>query len=220
MSLILNIETSSPIASVCLADGEKILSLKSIRDQQSHASKITLMCKSAIEDAGVSFSDLSAIAYSCGPGSYTGLRIGLSTAKGFCYALGIPLLSVPSLKSLAHGFHLNEEEVDFIIPLIDARRMEVFTAVYDNSLEEVAEAWPEILSEDSFKTFFEKGKVGFIGTGTEKTAKLLQSERHFSISNLLPSAEFMTTISLDMYGNRNVSDLAYESPFYLKDFHS
>ena len=220
MPLILNIETSTPIASVCLSDGEKVLSVQTIQDQQSHASKITLMCKSVIEDAGVSFSDLSAVAYSCGPGSYTGLRIGLSTAKGYCYALGIPLLSVSSLRSLAYGFLKNEESVDFIIPLIDARRMEVFTAVFDNSLEQLKAPWPEIIDKESFKTFFEKGRVGFIGSGAEKAAELLQPERHFFTSFLQTSAEHMTTMSLNMYERRNVSDLAYESPFYLKEFHS
>ena len=169
----------------------------------------------AFKEAGITVSDLAAVAISKGPGSYTGLRIGVSTAKGLCYAADKPLISIPTLEALACQVKTSE---GLIIPMLDARRMEVYSAVYNANWEEVRETQAQILDEDAFKAYLEAGPVTFIGNGVEKTKTLINHPNARFIEGKLPSAQEMSSLSFDRYKKSDIEDVAYFEPYYLKDF--
>ena len=155
------------------------------------------------------------MAVSKGPGSYTGLRIGVSAAKGLCFALNIPLISVNTLESLAQSISIVE---GYIIPLLDARRMEVYSCVYNEKNEICREVRAEIINENSFETYLKKGKVYFLGDGAEKCKELIKNENAQFIDDKFPSANEMGEISYNKYKKNDIEDVAYFEPFYLKDF--
>ncbi len=169
----------------------------------------------AIKDANINPSDVDAIAISKGPGSYTGLRIGVSAAKGLCYALDKPLISVSTLKALAH--QVKTEEV-LIIPMLDARRMEVYSAVFDSEHKQIRDTQAQVLNENSFNEYLEKGKVYFIGNGVEKTKTLISHPNAVFVENKLPSAKEMSMLAYNKYLKNTFEDVAYFDPYYLKDF--
>ena len=161
--------------------------------------------------------DLEAIAVSKGPGSYTGLRIGVSAAKGLCYALGVPLISISTLKSMASQLKgINKDDV--IIPVLDARRMEVYSAVFDNHLNQVRETRAEIIDEQSFEAYIGSTSVHFLGSGAEKIKGIFNSENLTFHLDVVPSAKEMALISFDKFKNKDFEDVAYFEPYYLKDF--
>jgi len=160
--------------------------------------------------------DLDAVAVSKGPGSYTGLRIGVSAAKGLCFALDIPLISIPTLSNMAE--QLKDSEMDYIIPVLDARRMEVYSAIFDNSLSQIRETRAEIIDQNSFQEYMSKGKVLVLGSGAEKCMEqLVHDNVSFDIANV-PSAREMGCLSFAKFKEKDFEDVAYFEPYYLKDF--
>ena len=218
MGIILNLETSSTNCSVCLAKDGVILAMKELNSENySHAEKLHVFIEVVIKEATLKMQDLEAIAVSKGPGSYTGLRIGVSAAKGLCYALGVPLVSVSTLKSMASQLKGVDEDA-LIIPVLDARRMEVYSAIFDSQLNQVRETRAEIIDEQSFEAYIGSTSVHFLGSGAEKIKGIFNSENLTFHLDVVPSAKEMTLISFDKFKNKDFEDVAYFEPYYLKDF--
>lgn len=217
MGIILNIETATKNCSVSVADGINILAFKELNEGMfSHAEKLHSFIIEVLAAARLEMKDLDAVGVSKGPGSYTGLRIGVSAAKGLCYALDIPLLSIPTLKCLALQVPYNTK--DHIVPLLDARRMEVYSAVFDGQYNEVRDTEAEIIDKESFAGLLEKGKVCFLGDGAEKCEKFIVHANAEFIKGRYPSAKEMAVLADEKYSKSYFEDLAYFEPFYLKDF--
>ncbi len=216
MSLILNIETSTKACSVAISEGPNIKAIKEVNSKEyQHNEFLYSFIQETLSIANITTEDLDAIAISEGPGSYTGLRIGTSTAKGLCHGLNIPLIAVSTLQSLAN---LDTSKSDFICPMLDARRMEVFSAVFDIHLTPL-EKTQSIVVEKSFREeYLEKGKVAFIGDGVEKCASLLTHKNAVILTDYHASAKGMISISYKKFKEKEFQDLAYFEPFYLKDF--
>ena len=215
MAYLLNIETATKNCSVSLAKDGKTIALKELNDGgYSHAEKLHEFIKLVVEEAKISMSDLNAIAVSKGPGSYTGLRIGVSAAKGLCFALNIPLISINTLQSLSQSIAFSE---GYIIPLLDARRMEVYSAVYANN-KSVRAVEAEIIDETSFSEYLDKDTVYFLGDGAEKCKDFITHKNANFIDNKFPSANEMSALSYMKYKKNDIEDVAYFEPFYLKDF--
>lgn len=216
MALILNIETATKNCSVSIANNGEIIAIKEINDGgYSHAEKLHDFIQDVVKEAGVELPDLKAVAVSKGPGSYTGLRIGVSAAKGLCFALSAPLISVNTLESLAQAISVSE---GYIIPLLDARRMEVYSSVYNYKVELVRDVQAEIITEDSFQEYLSNNKCYFLGDGAEKCKDLIQHTNAEFVDNKFPSANEMCKLSFDKYKKNDFEDVAYFEPFYLKDF--
>jgi len=215
MSLILNIETATKNCSVALSEHGKTLSCKEIADLgYSHAEKLHVFIDEILSENNCKYSDLEAIAVSRGPGSYTGLRIGVSAAKGLCYALGIPLISVDTLRILAAQASVSD---GVIIPMLDARRMEVYSAVFTAGLNEIRPTKAEILDENSFSEI--AGKAYFAGDASEKARTVLTKANFEFLDDIIyPSARQMSALSHEKFNSKQFEDVAYFEPFYLKDF--
>jgi tRNA threonylcarbamoyladenosine biosynthesis protein TsaB len=222
LGIILNIETSTRVCSVALAIDGEINSIKESHIKNAHAESITIFSQKVIQDAKISFDDLDAIAVSMGPGSYTGLRIGVSTAKGFCYALNKPLISTGTLKALAYGMKkkLPEQPGDyFLCPMIDARRMEVYTSVFDVQLKEIKTTQAVIIDKNSFSEIITKNKMIFAGDGADKCKPVIgQNPNAIFFDAFQASASFMCELAEQKFNNQEFEDVAYFEPFYLKDF--
>lgn len=217
MALILCIETATTNCSVALARDGEIVGLKEdYNNQYSHAERLHVYIKEMLEENQLTSEDLDAVAVSKGPGSYTGLRIGVSAAKGLCFSVDIPLISVPTLTSLAH--QVKQEEGDFIVPLLDARRMEVYTAGFDALKGEVLKTEAKVLDKHSFEEFLNRGKVTFIGDGVPKFQAMCTHENARFLQDKLPSAKEMAALAFAKYQKEDFEDVAYFEPFYLKDF--
>lgn len=216
MTYILNIETATKNCSVSLAKNGKTIVLKELNSgEYSHAEKLHEFIKQVVDEAGIELEELKAVAVSKGPGSYTGLRIGVSAAKGLCFALDIPLISVNTLQVLALSISISE---GVVIPLLDARRMEVYSAVFNSENESLREVKAEIISEDSFKEYLNKQKVYFVGDGVEKCKGIITHKNAIFIDDKLPSANEMSILSFEKLKNKNFEDVAYFEPYYLKEF--
>jgi len=216
VALILSIETSTTNCSVSLSKNGKLLVVKEDYDKNySHAERLHVYINDVLKYAKVSAKDIDAVAISKGPGSYTGLRIGVSAAKGLCYALDIPLISIPTLESLAHQVTTNN---GVIVSMLDARRLEVYSAVFDSNYQQIRETIAEILNEDSFSKYLQNGDVYFIGNGVEKTKRLISHQNAIYIDDKLPSAKELGNIAFNKYKISDFEDVAYFEPYYLKDF--
>jgi len=215
MSYILNLETATKNCSVSLAKDGKTIFCKEMAEQgYSHAEKLHVFIEEILKEAKVDLSEIKAVAVSKGPGSYTGLRIGVSAAKGLCYAAGIPLIAVDTLAVLANQVQVAD---GLIIPMIDARRMEVYSAVFDASHKKTSEVKAEILSQESYDATSEK--VYFIGDCQEKCKTVLVKDNFKFLSEIVfPSANEMSKLSFEKFQNNDFEDVAYSEPFYLKDF--
>lgn len=215
---ILYLETSSKNCSVAISDDEKLLCVcEEVSENYKQSESLHSFVEWALEGAEISLKDLDAICLGKGPGSYTGLRIGAASAKGFCYGLNIPLMAVNSLESMKEPFL--GQNYDLIIPLVDARRMEVYTAVYDGvSGEELSPTEAKVLDESSFQEFADK-KVLFVGDGAAKAKEILQLPNAEFNEDLYPSAKYLVKKSLKKIRNKDFEDIAYFEPFYLKEFH-
>ncbi|MES2747792.1 MAG: tRNA (adenosine(37)-N6)-threonylcarbamoyltransferase complex dimerization subunit type 1 TsaB [Bacteroidota bacterium] len=215
MSYILNIETATKNCSVALSKDGKTILCKEIAEQgYSHAEKLHVFIEAILKEANISFFEVKAIAVSKGPGSYTGLRIGVSAAKGLCYALSIPLIAVDTLTILANQVNV---ENGLIIPMIDARRMEVYSAVFNSNKEKIRDVQAEILTEESFVDYTET--IHFIGDSNEKAKTVLtKSNFVFHDEIIFPSASAMSLLSHEKFQNKDFEDVAYFEPYYLKDF--
>lgn len=219
MATILQIETATPVCSVALSINGKTIALKEEAAQNIHAASLTLFIEKVMKSANLKFTDLDAVAVSKGPGSYTGLRIGVSSAKGLCFALDKPLIAINTLQMMANGYMLQNPNYEGLIcTMIDARRMEVFTSIYNSNLQEVEATNAKIVSETSFNSMLEGNDITFIGDGAEKCKLVLNHQNaHFSSLNF-NSATNMSALALQAYNNQNFEDVAYFEPFYLKDF--
>lgn len=220
--LILQIETATSVCSCALSLHGKTIAVKEINQVNVHIEKITLLIESLLKEAHYGFEDLYAIAVSMGPGSYTGLRIGVSTAKGLCYALDIPLLAVNTLEAMAQGFIDNYPEHGegaLICPMIDARRMEVYSAVYDTKLNQIDPVAARIIDEDSFESLSQRNTLILFGDGAEKfTDTFLANERIVIFKDFVNSATYLSKVAFEKAQNKTFEDVAYFEPFYLKDF--
>ena len=215
MSFILNIETATKNCSVSIAkNGETVVCKEIAEEGYSHAEKLHVFIEEVIDEAQISVQDLAAIAVSQGPGSYTGLRIGVSAAKGLCFALNIPLIAVDTLQTLASQVKVSEGK---IIPMLDARRMEVYSEVFTAYLEVEREILAEVIDENSFAAFTET--VYFVGDCAEKCKPVLVKDNFIFLEDIkYPSASAMSKISYDKYQKSDTVDVAYFEPYYLKDF--
>ena len=215
MSYILNIETATKNCSVALAkEGKTILCKEIAEEGYSHAERLHVFIEEIIKEVGITFQDLIAIAVSQGPGSYTGLRIGVSAAKGLCYALDIPLIAVDTLQVLASQATVSS---GLIIPMLDARRMEVYSAIFNPKFEKIRAVQAEIITENSFEELQET--LYFVGDCAEKCKTVLTKENYIFLDEIkYPSAKEMSLISFEKYQKNETVDFAYFEPYYLKDF--
>ncbi|PLX13665.1 MAG: tRNA (adenosine(37)-N6)-threonylcarbamoyltransferase complex dimerization subunit type 1 TsaB [Marinilabiliales bacterium] len=227
MALILNIETSTTVCSVCLSMNGELLGIKESSEEKSHAKKLTIFIDDLLKDRGYNFDNIDAVAISKGPGSYTGLRIGVSTAKGFCFAKNIPLIAVNTLQAMANGIinkiHSDELKIEhfkesILVPMIDARRMDVYSAFFNPKGVFVRDVKAEIIEEDSYTDVLNKKKMFFFGDGSEKIHDIIKHKNAFFIENVNPSSKDMLKLSEQAYKNKDFEDVAYFEPFYLKDF--
>ncbi len=216
MATILHIETATKNCSVSVADKGELLAIQELNDgNYSHAEKLHPFIQQVMQEAKLSFNDIDAVAVSKGPGSYTGLRIGVSAAKGLCFAFDKPLISIETLQSLAYKLSIEE---GVIIPMLDARRMEVYAVVYNSKHKQVRDIKAEVIDENSFQEYLSKGKVYFLGDGAEKCKEVITHENAVFIDGEFPSAKEMVKLSFDKYKKNDIEDVAYFEPFYLKDF--
>ena len=217
MAILLSIDTALENASICLAKGDDIIGMSTNSDQKDHAAWLHVSIRENLERNGLQPHSLEGIIVSIGPGSYTGLRIGLATAKGLCYALKIPLVAVSTLEMIAYA--AQDEAVDLICPLIDARRMEVFMALYDRQLTQIRAPESKILDANSFDELLTNRNLIFCGSGSKKLQDILSHPRAF-FSPVQATAVHLSKIGLQHFTAQRFADLAYTEPFYLKDFHT
>ena len=226
MALILSIETGTDVCSVALANDGELMALRESDEGRDHAKKVAIFVDELLKETGVQPSDLDAIAVGKGPGSYTGLRIGVSFAKGMCYALNIPLIAVGSLDALTEVARedfdagiLDIEDADWasahLSPMVDARRMEVYTQIFDTNGVAKSDVSAEIITEESFAQWRKDGKFVIFGNGAQKCCELLPDAIYVSVT---PSARGIVTLAEQAYNAEKFEDLAYFEPFYLKDF--
>ncbi|KMQ63999.1 peptidase M22 [Chryseobacterium sp. BLS98] len=215
---ILYLETSSKNCSVAISDDEKLLCLcEEVSENYKQSESLHTYVEWALEGAGITMKDIEAVSLGKGPGSYTGLRIGAASAKGFCYGLKVPLIAVNSLETMIEPFL--GQNYDYIVPLIDARRMEVYTAVYDGLTgQELSRTEAKILDETSFQEFKDK-KVIFVGDGAKKAKDILDLPDAEFKDDAYPSSQFLIRKTIEKISREEFEDIAYFEPFYLKDFH-
>ena len=220
MSLILNIETSTSVCSVALSEGEEVIFEKASFEGPSHAALLGVYMEEALEVAKSKGMKLDAVAVSSGPGSYTGLRIGVSVAKGLCFGYGIPLIGIHTLDILASAaIRKNKEEADCLYcAMLDARRMEVYSSIYDSHLNTIRATTADIVDADSYASFLENGKVCFFGDGAAKCETVITSPNACFIDGIYPLAVNMASLSQKAYDDARFENVAYFEPFYLKEF--
>jgi tRNA threonylcarbamoyladenosine biosynthesis protein TsaB len=224
--LILHLETATNICSVALSRGEKILAIRENDEDRSHGSLLTPFMQEVLDEAGIRPEEVNAIAVSKGPGSYTGLRIGVSVTKGFAYASNIPVIGIVTLQAMvvAATHHRPVQELQqkypelLFCPLIDARRMEVFSGLYDKNADLLSPVVATVVDETSFSKELESNHIVFFGNGSDKISDTIQHPHAHFIKEIHPSSEFMVPLALRNFKNNLFEDTAYFEPFYLKDF--
>lgn len=225
MALILNIDTATENASVCLSQNGNVLAFEESREQKNHASFLQPAIQKILSEGSKNINELDAVAVTHGPGSYTGLRVGLSSAKGICYAINKPLITLNTLEVMVAAMeadaseiiHINNSLPILFCPLIDARRMEVFTALYSKTKETILEPCPMILTEESFLTELNQFLILFAGSGHAKLKTLLKSNNALFL-NTVYSAQNMVTLAEHHFKLKSFASLAYSEPFYGKEF--
>lgn len=216
MALILNLETSTKNCSVGISKNGVCIALKEQNDgQYSHAEKLHVFIEELLNEHQLKVTDLDAIAVGKGPGSYTGLRIGVSAAKGLAYAAEIPLISVHTLQALANTVKPKE---GLIIPILDARRMEVYAAIFTNNHQFKRQVQAEIIDQNSYGELLDNHPIYFVGDAVDKCKEVLQHPNAIFIENQFPSVKEMSALSYAKFINKDFEDVAYFEPFYLKDF--
>ncbi len=218
MGRLLLMETTAEVCSVALGDGEELLCCVEHEEANAHSRVLLDLIDRALAELGWTSADLEGVALSAGPGSYTGLRIGSSTAKGLCFGLGIPLIAVDTLLATAFAMHQQHPEAKFLIPMLDARRMEVYAAVYDSALKSLLKPGPIVIVDNLFIPYLELGPVLFAGNGVEKCMEILHHKNAIFEIHLRPSARNMLNIAHKMFINNELEDIAYFEPRYLKAF--
>ena len=219
MSYFLNIDTATEQASVCLSEDDRVLEMQISTDQKNHASFLQPAIQALLQKTGLQLTQIDAVSVTGGPGSYTGLRVGLASAKGICFTLNKPLIIVNTLEVMAIAAMEgeNQEEKFLVCPMIDARRMEVFTAVYDQSLQILMDPQPMILDQHSFTELLEKQSILFFGSGAEKLKGIL-SHPKMRFKKGHHHAGHLAQMVLKPFADQSFADLAYSEPFYLKAF--
>ena len=216
--MLLCIETSGKNCSVALFEGLQLVSIREVHTEQfSHSENLHVFIEQVLKESNLQPKATKAIAISAGPGSYTGLRIGVATAKGLCYGWDIPLIALPTLRILAEQVTYEFTDIEYIIPMIDARRMEVFTAVYSHDFSPILGERAEILTESTFDTYLNKGKTIFLGDGITKFQAICKHKNAYFWENKFPSAKQMGRLALEKYQAQAFEDIAYFEPFYLKE---
>jgi tRNA threonylcarbamoyladenosine biosynthesis protein TsaB len=225
MGKILHIETATDVCSVALAEDGEMIDLRETSVSQSHAHILTIFIQEIFHKNKLSITDLKAVAVSIGPGSYTGLRIGVSVAKGICYGARIPLIAIPTLDIMCYGINrkfMNEgvelSKRTIFAPMIDARRMEVYVSMYRPTGEIIKETSAVIVSSDTFDNFLANDKVYFFGSGADKLTKTIINDNAFFVQSFMLSSAFMISIAYNKYQNEDFVDTAYFEPLYLKNF--
>jgi tRNA threonylcarbamoyladenosine biosynthesis protein TsaB len=219
MANILLIDTALELASVCLCEDDKPVAAASNNEAREHAGWLQPAIAELMKRQGMRFADLDAVALSAGPGSYTGLRVAMASAKGLCYALSKPLIAINTLKIMAHAAARQFGRESWFCPMIDARRMEVFTAIYDAQLDEKMPPQALVLTEKGFDSWLEQMPVCFFGNGALKYKELLKSGRA-SFETIKVDVGDGASLAAEMYYRQAFADLAYAEPFYLKPFYS
>jgi tRNA threonylcarbamoyladenosine biosynthesis protein TsaB len=226
MAAILNIETATPLCSVALAIDGQVIAERETFEEKSHSARLTVFIEEILKEQGLQIRDLQAIAIGKGPGSYTGLRIGVSTAKGLCYGTDIPLIAIGTLRIMTHyakevcankSISLTDENILFC-PMIDARRMEVFSCLYKVSGEETESISAKIIEDNTYTAHLLTSQVFFFGTGMEKCRPLLSHPNAFFLDEIYPHASSLASLSEEKYKKKQFENLAYFEPFYLKEF--
>lgn len=216
--MLLCIETSGKNCSVALFEGLQLVSIREVHTEQfSHSENLHVFIEQVLKESNLQPKAIKAIAISAGPGSYTGLRIGVATAKGLCYGWDIPLIALPTLRILVEQVTYEFTDIEYIIPMIDARRMEVFTAVYSHDFSPILGERAEILTESTFDTYLNKGKTIFLGDGITKLQAICKHKNAYFWENKFPSAKQMGRLALEKYQAQAFEDIAYFEPFYLKE---
>ena len=216
--MLLCIETSGKNCSVALFEGLQLVSIREVHTEQfSHSENLHVFIEQVLKESNLQPKAIKAIAISAGPGSYTGLRIGTATAKGLCYGWDIPLIALPTLRILAEQVTYEFADIEYIIPMIDARRMEVFTSVYSHDFSPILGERAEILTESTFDTYLNKGKTIFLGDGITKFQAICKHKNAYFWENKFPSAKQMGRLALEKYQAQAFEDIAYFEPFYLKE---
>ena len=222
--MILCLETATPVCSVALNDGNRCLALRECVGQNAHSEKITIFIKEVLDEVGIGYEQLDAVAVSQGPGSYTGLRIGVSTAKGVCYAADRKMMAIDTLQAMACGMKErlgNQLQAnDLLIPMIDARRMEVYASIFDADLNKVEDTAALVIDENSFSELAAEGrKIWLFGDGAPKLKAVFLNRPEIQIvEGFNPSAAFMASLAEEQLKDGKFVDVAYFEPFYLKDF--
>lgn len=229
--MILCLETSTAVCSVALVDNSNVIALRESLDGQNHAEKITIFIDEVMKEANISYNELEAIAVSKGPGSYTGLRIGVSTAKGLCYAMEKPLIAIDTLAAMTEGFLDNNFNNDhdtnikslpsssIFCPMIDARRMEVYSAFFTEDMKKASDTEALIIDESSFSDLKLNHHLYLFGDGADKLISLFENEENITvIEKFHCSAAYMARLAEEAFKNNDFVDTAYFEPFYLKDF--
>ncbi|HET9279767.1 MAG TPA: tRNA (adenosine(37)-N6)-threonylcarbamoyltransferase complex dimerization subunit type 1 TsaB [Flavitalea sp.] len=224
MSLILNLDTSTEKASICIASDGETIALVENHQQKDHASWIHSAISQLLQQAKYTIHDLRAVAISAGPGSYTGLRVGMATAKGICYALNIPLITENTLRVMALAIkqawkEKNGAEKRLFCPMIDARRMEIFTALFTPDLSEEMSSTALVIEEATFANYLSKHEIIFSGNGSKKFQQLV-SHPNAVFSDVQFSAQHLAVLSRQKFLDQEFSDVAYSEPLYLKEFYT
>ena len=224
MARIIHIETATHTCSVALSYGEELISFKESHIDKSHASLLTVFIEDLFRETGISAAELNAVSVSMGPGSYTGLRIGVSVAKGLAYSLGIPMLAVSTLKAMAIGFlkkleaGKTKDHAFLLCPMIDARRMEAYLAIYDSELNTVQDTTALIIDENSFLKKLKNRKIYFFGSGAQKCESVINHKNSYFYPDFLNSSKYMIPLAFSQFKRKEFVDIAYFEPYYLKDF--
>jgi tRNA threonylcarbamoyladenosine biosynthesis protein TsaB len=225
MVRILCLETATEVCSVAIVEDGKVTGYREDVSGQNHSKLLTLFISQLLESNGLKASDFDAVAVSEGPGSYTGLRIGVSAAKGFCYAAGIPLIAISSLEAMAYHvsenqdkYHVEIHPTDMFVPMIDARRMEVFTAIYDSALKPLKKVNALVVDAASFKHFTNPARLFIFGNGSAKCSEILVQRNINFVDGVVASSLNMATLADQKFRNNEFADVAYFEPYYLKDF--
>ena len=221
MSCILNIETSTDVCSVAISDNGQVVFNKEDHSGPNHAVKLGVYVDEALSFIDAHGISLEAVAVSCGPGSYTGLRIGVSMAKGICYGRDVKLISIPTLELMAVPVLLGEhpaEEDALIVPMLDARRMEVYAKVMDRALKEVRPIQADIVDAETYKEYLDRGTVYFFGNGAEKCMEVINHPNARLVKGIEPLAKNMAPLAEKRFVEGKFEDVAYFVPFYLKNF--
>lgn len=218
MAVLLSLETSSLVCSVAVHNNDNVLASVEVHIGQSHASKLGPLIQYAISLAGITVNELSAVAISSGPGSYTGLRIGTSTAKGLCYALNIPLIAINTLEVLAYQMSKVAEQDALLCPMIDARRMEVYCMVVDNQLNKISPVEAKVITQDSFVRLLDEHKIIFFGDGAAKCKSVIIHPNTLFVVDVNPDVVQLGHMALRKLKSNQNEDLINFEPLYLKEF--